>query len=153
MEKFEGWIEAVTRGHSVRQIAANAQIPPATLSRQISTGTVTPENAVAIAVAYGASPVKALVALGVLDPDNVDTMSVEQALREATDQQLVDEVMRRLSGATEEDTAFDHPTPVPIRPTVVPGDEDDLTVSQAPVAVKKAARNRRRRVDMEIHAE
>lgn len=158
MTEFVAWLRSVTRDHSDRQIAANAGIPTATFNRQISSDSVTPENAVAVAVAYGASPVRALIALGVLDPDDIDTAGVEHALREATDQQLVDEIMRRLEGTGEKPTVFDDPPRLHAAdvsstapdsghrrtgPKAMPRDYDDLTVVDPPTTDRKAARTRR----------
>lgn len=89
------WLDATTNGQSIRAIATRAGIPISTLARQIRRGTVTADNAVAIARAYEASPVRALAAAGIIDEPSPDGVSVAEALVEATDDELASELARR----------------------------------------------------------
>lgn len=123
MTNFEEWLRGVTKEHSDRQIAAKAGLSPATFNRQIKSG-MTAENAVALAEAYGASPVHALVALGLLRAEHIERASVDEALKEATDQQLIDAVARRLGEISEGESLFDEPVVIPIRPDVATPTQD-----------------------------
>ncbi|WP_100813915.1 hypothetical protein [Microbacterium lacus] len=125
MTNTEDWLAVVTRGQSARQIATRASIPTATFARQLASDSVSAENAVAIAVAYDASPLQALVAIGLLTEKQASLPTIRELLTSATDKELVDEVMDRLGKASGEDTAFDRPV-VPIRPNVGAHTDDEL---------------------------
>ncbi|MCI2958183.1 hypothetical protein MN032_10790 [Agromyces atrinae] len=109
---------------------------------------MTAQNVVDIALAYGVSPLRGLVAIGLLQEADVSGGTVESALREATDEQLVDEIMRRLQSASsdEEDTAFDRP--VASLRSVSGSAEDDWEVSEPPAAdLPRAAMKGRKKID------
>lgn len=112
----EKWLARVTGGDSERQAALRAGIVQATLSRQLRNDLLTPENVVAIARAYKASALDGLVAIGLIQESDVVSMSARDALRAATDEDLVGEVLRRIqagnaSGDLTEPVATVHAFP------------------------------------------
>lgn len=90
------WLATMTGGASLRQIARTAGIAYSTLNTQTSRGHLSAEHVIAIAAAYNAHPVRALIATGYLDADAAHAPDIEAALRLASDEQLTDEVLRRL---------------------------------------------------------
>lgn len=104
MTAIDQWISDITNGDSGRKIAKRSGIASATLSRQLAENGLTPETVVRIAHAYGASAIEGLLALNLLAETDVDAASIERALEAATDEQLMDEVLRRMkAGSTEYD--------------------------------------------------
>ncbi|WP_407107821.1 helix-turn-helix domain-containing protein [Rhodococcus aetherivorans] len=101
MTSPEQWIRQTVGDTSLRKVASEAGISQATLARQIREGTLTAESVVKIARAYGVSVADGLQAIGVLTEDDVLPTSVEKALREASDEQLADEVLRRMKAGSE----------------------------------------------------
>lgn len=90
------WLEKVTNSASVNAAANRAGIVQRTLSRQVERGEISAENVIAIAIAYGAHPVRALVDTGYLDEKYARTVDPMTALRSVTEGQLADEVLRRM---------------------------------------------------------
>ena len=90
------WLEKVTNNASVNAAANRAGIVQRTLSRQVERGEISAENVIAIAIAYGAHPVRALVDTGYLDEKYARTVDPMTALRSVTEDQLADEVLRRM---------------------------------------------------------
>lgn len=90
------WLEQVTNNASVNAAANRAGIVQRTLSRQVERGEISAENVIAIAIAYGAHPVRALVDNGYLDEKYARTVDPMTALRSVTEDQLADEVLRRM---------------------------------------------------------
>ncbi|MFW9060345.1 hypothetical protein ACOI99_05840 [Corynebacterium striatum] len=66
-----------------------------TLSRQLSRGRLSPEMVIALCRAYDRSPVAGLIETGYINDYELHGPDVEIALREATNEQLLDEIMRR----------------------------------------------------------
>lgn len=90
------WLEKVTNSASVNAAANRAGIVQRTLSRQVERGEISAENVIAIAIAYGAHPVRALVDTGYLDEKYARTVDPMTALHSVTEDQLADEVLRRM---------------------------------------------------------
>lgn len=111
---IHAWISATTSGASGRQIAAASGISNATIAYQLKSG-VQPATVVAIARAYGASPLSGLVALGLITEEEAAAGNIEEALRKVTDVALADEILRRIAeGGVGEHPALDEPlTPIP----------------------------------------
>lgn len=84
---------------SGRAIAKKLGVSERTILHQISTGRMPLNNVIAIADAYGYSPIRALVDIGELDESWVHVPDVASALRDATDEELTDEFLRRLKAA------------------------------------------------------
>ena len=127
---FPEWITSIT-ADSQGDVAARAGIPLRTLQYQIRNGPKI-ETVIAVADAYGHSPFVALVDLGYIDDSWLDQLSesTEAALMAASDEQLTDEILRRLKkGSRSFDTPIDdlaarrsNTTTPAIRPVV----DDDL---------------------------
>lgn len=97
------WLEKVTNNASVNAAANRAGIVQRTLSRQVERGEISAENVIAIAIAYGTHPVRALVDTGYLDEKYARTVDPMTALRSVTEDQLADEVMRRMKRGLKTD--------------------------------------------------
>lgn len=91
--KHDTWIKATTGNASIRAIARTIDIPQRTLAAQVEGDRITPENVIAIAIAYGTSPVDALVDTGYLPAE----FAAPVTLRGASEDDLADEVLRRMS--------------------------------------------------------
>lgn len=90
------WFAKITRGDSTNEVARLSGIPTRTLSHQLNAGTLKPENIIKIAEAYHESPVYALVDLGFISARWVSEPGIVTALSRATDEELTDELLRRL---------------------------------------------------------
>lgn len=106
--KHTEWFE-MTTSDSVRAAANTIGIPQRTLAAQIEKGRISPENVIAIAVAYDHHPVGALVDTGYLDAKWAEQVDPARALRSVTEQQLADEVLRRMELGVERGGALDTP--------------------------------------------
>ncbi|ROR94021.1 hypothetical protein EDD28_2451 [Salana multivorans] len=135
MDTTEAWIIRVTDGDSLRQVALNSRIAVPTLTDQVRNGRVQPATVVAIARAYGASPLSGLVALGLITDEEAEAGDLESALRRITDKALTDEILRRIEeGGVGEHPALveplEPPAPISIAKMSAPGvtipDEDEL---------------------------
>lgn len=90
------WYRRVTRGDSNRQVSSLAGISDATLGRQLRAGELNADLIIKIAQAYDESPVVALVDLGFISAKWMQEMGTATALSRATDEELTDELLRRL---------------------------------------------------------
>jgi len=106
MTDIDQWIRRTTGGDSGRKIAKKAGMPSATLNRQLAESALTPETIVKIARGYGQSAVPGLIAYGLLVDSDIAEVSIEDALERAEDEQLMDEVLRRMKGGSR---AYDAP--------------------------------------------
>ena len=95
-ETHSQWYKRVTRGDSNRQVAHTANISDATLGRQLRANDLSADLIIKIAEAYDESPVIALVDLGFMSARWITEPGVLTALSRATDEQLPDELLRRL---------------------------------------------------------
>lgn len=92
---FNDWLDQLI-GTDTRGTAANkAGYAPSTISRQLDRGHLRPETVIALCRAYGRSPVAGLIETGYIHPHEVEGPEVEEALDRATNQQLLDAIMRR----------------------------------------------------------
>lgn len=123
--KHSEWLTTTT-GDSVRNVAITIGAAPRTLATQLEKERISPENVIKIAEAYDAHPVGALVATEYLDPRWAEDVDPEMAVRELTDEQLANEILRRLRD--------------------VRGDHDTF---HAPIADLDARRSNTRRSDVE----
>lgn len=92
----EFWFRKVTRHDSNRQVADNAGISAATLGRQLKAGELSADIIIKIAEAYDESPIVALVDLGFMSAKWITEHGTVTALSKATDEELTDELLRRL---------------------------------------------------------
>lgn len=100
------WMKRVTRGDSYRRVAELADVNDRTLANQMRAGELRPELVIKIAEAYEESPVIALVDLGFISARWITEPGVVTALSRATDEELTDELLRRLH--LIEDEPVDH---------------------------------------------
>ena len=94
--KHTEWLNQISKDGAVHAIAQRAKIVPRTFARQVERGEISAENVIAIAIAHGAHPVRALVDTGYLDEKYARTVDPMTALRSVTEDQLADEVLRRM---------------------------------------------------------
>ncbi|CAB0836542.1 hypothetical protein FRC0326_00658 [Corynebacterium diphtheriae] len=130
------WLDRTTAGDSLRQISERSDIPLATLSHQMRKETFKPELIIRISEAYGESPVIALVDLGFMSSRWIKEPGVRTALSRATDEELTDELLRRLrliEDAPVDDLAeLRRSTPVsPPHVTVISDDEAAAAIREA----------------------
>lgn len=90
------WIAEIAGGDSGNEVARKSGVPGRTIAHQIKTGRVSAENVIAIAIGYGRHPVGALVATGYLDEQYAREIDPATALREVSEEDLADEVLRRM---------------------------------------------------------
>ncbi|WP_424807438.1 hypothetical protein [Rhodococcus sp. 27YEA15] len=90
----------------------------ATLNRQLAESALTPETIVKIARGYNEPAVPGLIAFGLLTESDIAEVSIEDALHRAEDEQLMDEVLRRMQGGSR---AYDGPI---VASEPLPGTED-----------------------------
>lgn len=94
---IEAWMQRTTGGDSLRAIAKHIDVSPSTISRYVErNNTLSPEHVIKISRAYGASVVDALVDTGHLMEHEADLAGVSTALGHATNEQILDEMMRRV---------------------------------------------------------
>lgn len=92
---FETWLNELTGHASRRAIAAKIDKAQSTLTRQLDRGALLPEMVISLCRAYGRSPVTGLVETGYVNAYEVEGPGVAAALEQATNEQLLDEIMRR----------------------------------------------------------
>lgn len=90
------WIAEITGGASSQEIARSAGLPVRTVQHQLSTGRMSLENRILIGVAYGHHPLRTLIEWEVVNPEWERIPNIDAALRLATEEQLADEVLRRM---------------------------------------------------------
>lgn len=91
----EAWFKDLTDSSSLREAAEKSGVSKSTLSRNIDANTMTPETVIALCRAYGRSPVTGLIETGYINDYEIHGPDIEVALKEATNEQLLDEIMRR----------------------------------------------------------
>lgn len=91
--KTKAWLEALINPDSQRTAASKAGIPASTLSRQQEH--LPPEMVIALCRAYDRSPVQGLVETGYINDYEVEGVDLAIALHDATNEQLLNEIMRR----------------------------------------------------------
>lgn len=91
----EAWFKDLTDSSSLREAAEKSGISKSTLSRNLDANTMTPETVIALCRAYDRSPVTGLIETEYINDYELHGPDVEVALREATNEQLLDEIMRR----------------------------------------------------------
>ena len=92
---FETWLDDLIQPDSRRTAAGKADYSQSTLSRQLDRGYLRPEMVIALCRAYGRSPVTGLVETGYIEPYETEGVSIPFALEQATNRQILDEIMRR----------------------------------------------------------
>lgn len=105
-ETHSEWFKRVTRNDSNRRAADLADISPVTLGRQLKANELSADLIIKIAHAYDESPVVALVDLGFISARWMQEVGTTTALTRASDEELTDELLRRLR--LIEDEPIDH---------------------------------------------
>lgn len=105
------WIASIVGTDSDREISRKTGIPQPTLSRQRKSG-FAPATVVAIARGYGESPIRGLIAVGLLREDDVPAAEMARALRLASDEDLVAEVLERIKRGSDHELLTQPVAPV-----------------------------------------
>lgn len=92
---FEAWIDDLIHPETRRSAAQKAGYSQSTLSRQLDRGNLRPEMVIALCRAYGRLPSQGLIETGYLRPWEVEGAGIPHALDKATNQQLLDAILRR----------------------------------------------------------
>lgn len=92
---FEAWLDDLISTETRAIAAKKAGYAQSTISRQLGRGYLRPETVIALCRAYGRSPVTGLIETGYLHDYEVNAPAIDIALHNATNQQLLDEIMRR----------------------------------------------------------
>lgn len=108
MTDLAHWAAAITKDDSLNAISRASGVVLSTLSRQWP-DKLSPETVVKIARAYGASVLDALIAQGLIDVTDVATTAALDALQDASDEQLLGEIARRLDNAVDEHPVLTEP--------------------------------------------
>lgn len=100
------WLAQTTNDDTTNSVATRSGVTGSTLSRQVAKGTLSPETVVAIARAYHAPVLPGLVACGLITADEARVIApMGTLLTDATDEALLDEVLRRIRAGHDQ-----HPT-------------------------------------------
>lgn len=91
----EEWLLELISTDSMRTAAQKTQYAQTTISRQLSRGNLSPEMVIALCRAYDRSPVQGLIETGYINDYEVEGPDVATALDKATNQQLLDQIMKR----------------------------------------------------------
>lgn len=97
------WLATITGSATAQEIAAAGNLPKRTVQHQISTGRMSLENKVLIGVAYGHHPLRTLIEWDIINPEWERIPDIDAALRLATEDQLADEVLRRMKIGVDSD--------------------------------------------------
>ena len=98
---ISNWYAETVGDDTPNKVAENAGIVPPSLYRQLP-DRLSPQNVVKIARAYGVPAIDGLVALGLLDDTDLDKLEISDALRAASDRDLLNELARRLESRPEQ---------------------------------------------------
>ena len=93
--EHETWLQDLIGGDSMRTAAQRTDYAQTTISRQLSRGHLSPEMVIALCRAYDRSPVQGLVETGYINDYEVQGVDLAIALHDATNEQLLNEIMRR----------------------------------------------------------
>lgn len=91
------WLHAVTGKDAARTVDDKTGVSHSTVARARNSGVIQVENVIKIAKGYGVSPVGTLIELGYLDKTDANIITVAEALKNATDQELMAELCYRLN--------------------------------------------------------
>lgn len=92
---FESWLDELIGDDTRATASKKADYAQSTISRQLSRGYLRPETVIALCRAYDRSPVAGLIETGYINDYELHGPDVEVALHKATNEQLLDEIMRR----------------------------------------------------------
>ena len=92
---FETWLTELIGEDTRRTASSKAGMAESTLSRQLSRGHLSPEMVISLCRAYDRSPVQGLVETGYINEYEVQGVDLAIALHDATNEQLLNEILRR----------------------------------------------------------
>lgn len=94
-EKHERWLSDLIEPDSMRTAADKAGYTQTTISRQLAQGELNHELVIALSRTYDHSPVIGLIETGYIEPWETEGVSIPYTLKQTTNQQILDEIMRR----------------------------------------------------------
>lgn len=89
------WFVEVTGGESYNAVAKKAGVQASSIWRQLP-DRLSEKNAVAIARAYGRPAIEPLIVMGLLTDEDIKAIKSQDALRDASDEELMAELSRRI---------------------------------------------------------
>ena len=89
------WLIDLKGEDSMRAASKKSGYAQTTLQRQIDKGSLSPEMVISLCRAYDRSPVQGLVETGYINEYEVQGVDLAIALHDATNEQLLNEIMRR----------------------------------------------------------
>lgn len=89
------WLIDLKGEDSMRAASQKSGYAQTTLQRQIDKGSLSPEMVIALCRAYDHSPVQGLIETGYINEYEVEGVDLAIALHDATNEQLLNEIMRR----------------------------------------------------------
>lgn len=95
------WFEKITGGESYNAVAKKAGVQASSIWRQLP-DRLSEKNAVAIARAYGRPAIEPLIIMGLLTDDDIKAIKSQDALRDASDDELMAELGRRIKASSED---------------------------------------------------
>lgn len=98
MSAYKDWFSRTTKGDSVNSAAKLAGIPQASLNKRLQKGVLTMEDVTLISRAYTLNPIEELAKVDYLLRSEVDQVQHASALSDASDEEIAEEVWRRLVG-------------------------------------------------------
>lgn len=113
------WYDETVGGDSENAVAKKARINQRTLNRQRKSGRLSAETVVAVADAYGRDVLDALVILGLITREQIRRHGIREALAAASDEEIAEEVWKRLTDGREHGPFDETPNgsrPSPIHP-------------------------------------
>lgn len=115
------WYNGLTNSDTVRSAGSKIGVSHTTLSRQLRSGVLAAEVVIDLCRAYNRSPVTGLIETGYLQKWETEGVSIPYALEQATNEELLDEIMRRSDPQArylfdgDEDTIGLSPNAMPLR--------------------------------------
>jgi len=122
MEELNQWIKDVTDQASWRMIGDRLGTTHSTIQRRLKQDTAT--AICELAIAYGANPIKGLLAAKVISLEQIQEFSRHASLSSFTDLELAQEIVDRLESAEEASLPDDLDSRREAKSTVEPAEPD-----------------------------
>lgn len=120
----EAWLDALLSDTSRRTAASRIGSSPSLLSQQLKRGQLSAEVVIRLCKTFGHPVADGLVETGYCSPEDFEFAGIGEALAHATNQQITDEITRRLDRGEGGHFTEDATVPSPPGPTAAT--EDDL---------------------------